>query len=264
MTVKAKGANVQTSGALAPNLFVPDRDIDVDPSLVLWPNPKNSKRVSERSSMVGQHRITGDGVPESLQFELGQNADFMPKVALRTRGQVADSIAVDWQPVDRSRAFFLSAVAMQDERTVVFWSSSEVAGAGQELPNYLTGSTIDKWLKQKVLLPPTATSCAIPQGIFKPSGNSEMGGMGMLSLIAYGPETNLAWPPRPADPKAPWNPEWNVRVRTKSTAMAMLGVDLSGMEGMDGMDPGADPASQEQQKPESTGKKLLKGLLRNL
>ena len=40
--------------------------------------------------------------------------------------------------------------------------------------------------------------------------------------------------------------------------------DLSGMEGMDGMDPGADPASQEQQKPESTGKKLLKGLLRNL
>ena len=264
MTVKAKGANVQTSGALAPNLFVPDRDIDVDPSLVLWPNPKNSKRVSERSSMVGQHRITGDGVPESLQFELGKNADFMPKVALRTRGQVADSIAVDWQPVDRSRAFFLSAVAMQDERTVVFWSSSEVAGAGQELLNYLTGSTIDKWLKQKVLLPPTATSCAIPQGIFKPSGNSEMGGMGMLSLIAYGPETNLAWPPRPADPKAPWNPEWNVRVRTKSTAMAMLGVDLSGMEGMDGLDPGADPASQEQQKPESTGKKLLKGLLRNL
>ena len=48
---------------------------------------------------------------------------------------------------------------------------------------------------RKVLLPPTATSCAIPQGIFKPSGNSEMGGMGMLSLIAYGPETNLAWPP---------------------------------------------------------------------
>ena len=115
-----------------------------------------------------------------------------------------------------------------------------------------------------MLLPPTATSCAIPQGIFKPSGNSEMGGMGMLSLIAYGPETNLAWPPRPADPKAPWNPEWNVRVRTKSTAMAMLGVDLSGMEGMD---TGAGGTPQEPgQKPaeESTGKKLLKGLLRNL
>ena len=188
----------------------------------------------------------------------------MPKVALRTSGEVADSIGVDWQPVDRARAYFATAVAMQDERNVVFWSSSEVAGAGQELLNYLTGSSIDKWLKQKVLLPPGTIHCAIPQGIFKPTGASQAGGMGMLTFIAYGPETHLAWPPRPADPKQPWNPEWSVRVRTKSTSMAMLGVDLSGMQEMD---TGDMPASQQQDQPkpeEGKGKKLLKGLLRNL
>lgn len=80
-------------------------------------------------------------------------------------------------------------------------------------------------------------------------------------MIAYGPETNLVWPPRPADPKQPWTPEWNVRVRTKSTASAMLGMDLSGA-GQDPQSPASDP-NQPAEK-ESTGKKLLRGLLKGL
>ena len=47
----------------------------------------------------------------------------------------------------------------------------------------------------------------------------------MLRGIAYGNELNLVHPPRPTDAKllAAWNPEWSLRVRVKSTAMAMLG-----------------------------------------
>lgn len=258
LTLKVRNSQLQASGGLAPSLFVPDRDIDVDPSYALWPNLKNSKRVSDRSSMVGQHRITGEGVPESLKFELGQNADFMPKVALRTRGELTASVALDWQPVDRARAFFISGMAMQDERNFVVWSSAETAGAGDELLNYLSGPYVDKWLKQKVLLAPATTHCAIPAGIFKPTGKGPggaEGGLASLSIIAYGPETNLAWPERPADPKLPWKPEWNVRVRTKSTTSAMLGMDLSGMG--EGMREGEGQAPQEE---EGVGKKLLKGL----
>ncbi|HRN62901.1 MAG TPA: hypothetical protein PK743_10735 [Luteimonas sp.] len=264
MTVRVKDGKAGIDGSLAPGLFVPDRDIDVNPGYALWPNPKNSKRVSDRSSMVGQHRITGAGVPGSLQFELGQDADFMAKIALETQGELADSIATGWQPVDRARAYFLTAMAMQDERNFVVWSSSEVAGAGNELINYLTGPYIDKWLTQKVLLSPSTTRCAIPQGIFKPTGKGggEADGMAMLNLIAYGPETNIAWPPRPADPKQPWDPEWNVRVRTKSTTSAMLGMDFAGMSGMHD-DAGADDGEQPPQEEEGKGKKLLRGLLRN-
>jgi hypothetical protein len=40
----------------------------------------------------------------------------------------------------------------------------------------------------------------------------------MLRMIAYGEEANFAYPPRPKDPKAPWNPEWAAKVRVKSTA----------------------------------------------
>ena len=49
MTVRMKNGTVQTNGSLAPGLFVPDRDIDANPSYALWPNQKNSKRVADGS-----------------------------------------------------------------------------------------------------------------------------------------------------------------------------------------------------------------------
>jgi hypothetical protein len=81
--------------------------------------------------------------------------------------------------------------------------------------------------------------------------------MAALNMIAYGPETNSAWPPKPADPKAPWNPEWDVRVRSKSTSTAMLGMDLSGAN----PGPRTNDGQQPPQEKEGKGKKLLKGLL---
>jgi hypothetical protein len=255
-SIKTKKGQLETRGSMAPGLFVPDRDIDATPSYAVWPNRKNTKRVSDRSSMVGAHQITGDGVPESLKFELTQTADFMPKIALRSSGEPTDAIAVNWQPVEHARAYFLTGMGMKGQNEFVMWSSSEVAGAGGELLNYLTGSFIEKWLKQKVLLPSTATSCTVPKGIFAGSGGGGggMGGMGMLTMIAYGPETNIAYPPRPADPKQPWHPEWNVRVRTKSTAFAMLGMEFGDV-------PQDDSEGQQQPQKKPSVKGLLKGIL---
>ena len=136
---------------------------------------------------------------------------------------------------------------------MVLWSSSETADAGMGVLDYLPPATIDRWIKERVLLPASATSCAMPAGIFASADNNRGGG-GMMRMIAYGPESNIAWPPKPADPKLAWNPEWNVRVRTKSTTTAMLGMDMGAM-GQQG-----DPQQQPKEKPL---KKLLKGLLGN-
>lgn len=255
--VRMKQGQMQVEGGIAQGLFVPDRDIEATPAYAVWPNRKNTQRVSDDSSMVGEHSISGDGVPASLKFDLGQQADFMPQIALHSSGGPQDAIVVNWQPVDRARAYFLSAMGARSEHEFVMWSSSDVAGAGMELMNYLTGPSIDKWLKQKVLLPTSAGTCTVPQGIFAGNGagaqQGGMGGMGMLTMIAYGPETNIAWPPKPANPKTPWNPEWNVRVRTKSTATALLGMDMGGMQQDNGQ------PQQQQKKPGMRG--LLKGIL---
>ncbi|KAF1693687.1 hypothetical protein [Pseudoxanthomonas koreensis] len=270
--MKFRGGKLETSGSVTQTRLAPARDISVTPAFVVWPNRKHDKRVPNGAVLAGQHRISGTDVPASLQFDLGGNAEFMPKIALRTSGQATDAMALGWQPVDRARAYFLNAVGAQGQNTMVFWSSAESPGAGHELQQYLSGSYVDRWLKEKVLLPPSATSCTIPKGIFASAGGDPaqggMGGMAMLSMIAYGPETHMVWPPKPTDPEElkKWDPEWNLRVRTKSTASAMLGMDFGGA--FDGMqpEPQSDEAAdgQPQEKPESTSKKLLKGILRNL
>ena len=43
------------------------------------------------------------------------------------------------------------------------------------------------------------------------------------NLIAFGPEANFAYPPRPANPATPWAPDWSARVRYRSMTSWMIG-----------------------------------------
>ena len=259
--VSSKDGKVKVSGSMQ-GRYVPDRDPRTGPDTALWPNDKDTRSVPEGASIAGDHRVTGDRVPESLKFALGQAQDFMPKIALTHAGDMATGQAWRWRPVANARGYFLSAMGMQGD-TLVLWSSSETSDAGMGLVDYLPNATVDKWIREKVLLAPTVGSCAIPKGIF--AGKDGNAAAGMLQMIAYGPETNLSWPPKPKDPKVAWDPEWNVRVRTKSTAMAMLGMDFGAA--MQGRDDGDDADGERQEQAEEPKqdkpnvKSLLKGLL---
>ena len=234
--------------------YAPDRTVDVGPSYALWPNEKHRKQVPDGGSLVGNHHIVGDKVPESLQFDLSQQQDFMPKIALTSSGDLAGGQTWNWRPVDRANGYFLNATGMQDD-AMVFWSSSEVPDVGSGLIDYLPPSTVDKWIREKVLLAPSVTSCAIPKGIF--AGNGKQAAGGVMQMSAYGPESHIAYPPKPSDPKlaAKWNPEWNVRVRNKSTATAMLGMSVDASEQQQMTEDGTP------KPPENKAKRLLKGLL---
>jgi hypothetical protein len=254
--VSSKDGKVKVSGSME-GRYVPDRDPRTGTDTALWPNEKDRRNVPEGASVAGDHRITGERVPESLKFALGAAQDFMPKILLTHSGDMAAGQTWRWQPVANARGYFLHAMGMQGD-ALVLWSSSETSDAGMGVVDYLPNATVDKWIREKVLLAPTVNSCAIPKSIFAGKDGEAMAG-GMLQMIAYGAETHLSWPPKPKDPKIAWDPEWNVRVRTKSTAMAMLGMDFgAAMQGRDGE---AGDAQEPPQPPEKPAKKLLKGLL---
>jgi hypothetical protein len=109
----------------------------------------------------------------------------------------------------------------KSENEMVFWSSSEVPENGTGLVDYQTNAAVDRWLKEKALLSPDARTCTVPKGIF--------GQGAMVRMIAYGTELNLAHPPKPTNPKVVWEPQWAVKVRLKSVANAMLGMESMGM-----------------------------------
>lgn len=192
-----------------------ERGATAAPGHAVWPNPQAKLLVPQGASLVGDHKVAGDGIPASLQFNLGQVQDFMPPLALAATGGGANATQVAWPAQPQARAYFLNAMGGSDGEMVI-WSSSETPEPGWGLMDYLSTPNLDLWLADKTLLPTSQTQCAIPAGIFSKSRGA------LVQGIAYGQEFNLSYPPRPTDRRVAWAPEWSARVRVKSVAMLPL------------------------------------------
>lgn len=200
-----------------------------------WPNSTNNRKHAADGSLVGNHSVTGQGLPASLNFQIVAAQDFMPEMGLRTGGTKSGVINLSWSALPTATGYFANATgfSMQqgqgddpDEMTMVMWSAAEVPDPGGGLIGYLNNANQDRFLRERAILPATQSSCDIPTGIFAQSMMVNIG------AVAYGRELNLVYPARPADPRTPWNQEWTARVRVKSQASAMM------MDGMGGASSG--------------------------
>lgn len=228
-TMSVRNGKPVNSGRMMTPRKVPQHGIDVGPRHALWPNQSHRKSVSSRASLVGTHRVSGDGLPDSMQFDLGAASDFLPELEL-DRETTDQGTLLGWKGVDGANAYFIHATAMDGE-TVVMWSSAQDGYAGPELVDYLPDSLVAQWTKKGTLLDAGARSCAIPREVFA-------GGAPMVQMIAYGSERTIT------------GPDWRVRVRNKSTAMLMPAGGA------------AAPATREAAQP--AAKQSAKGLLRGL
>ncbi len=239
--------SAQEYGSFMQGRSVRDRGARAEPGHAIWPNDKQNSQVVRSASMVGEHSISGDGVPPNMRFTLGPGQDFMPALQVDTAGKLTDSIRVSWQSISTARAYMLTAMSGSEGKAggpeLIIWSSSEPPESGMGLMDYVSNPNIDKWLGEKVLLPASQTQCEIPIGIFAKSDGA------MLRAIAYGNEANFSHPPRPANlgANAPWAPDWVVRVRTKSMAMNALGEEANAGRRS------ASSRSQRPDQPEQTG-----------
>ena len=206
-----------------------------------WPNKADDRRVADNASLVGEHAFSGSGIPENFKVTLGAAQDLMPPIELNQKKSGDGGVMLEWKIIPHTRGYFISAMGGKsggDSGEMIFWSSSELPDTGFGLGNYQTNSSIDKWLKEKVILSPSTTRCAVPKGIFDKEGG------GMLNMIAYGHEAFFAYPPRPADSKKPWDPIWQAKVRVKSTFTSMLGGMEQRQRGGRQEDDGRDYTSQ--------------------
>ncbi|MFO1395100.1 MAG: hypothetical protein U1F09_15190 [Steroidobacteraceae bacterium] len=214
----------------------------------VWPSRDDKRVFPAGASIAGQHAYQGEGVPESFKFSIPAAQDIMPAVQLKQTEQPT-SIRLEWNAIPTARAYFLGSMGAREgeQNTIVIWTSSELPDSGFGLFDYQTNVAVDGWLKEKVLLPPTTTTCSIPK---------EAAGQGMLRAIAYGSELNVAYPPRPTDPAIAWEPEWNLKIRVKSMTTTMVGMPEGAMPGSDtGEMTDAPPPDAEQAPPAEPKKK---------
>ena len=151
----------------------------------IWPSKTDKRTFPAGASIVGQHGYSGDGVPESFKFSVSSAQDIMPEMKIRQSEQ-PKFVQLEWNAIPTARAYFLGSMGALpgggDEAGMVIWTSSELPDSGFGLFDYQTNSAVDKWLGERVLLPPTTTKCAVPK---------EAAGQGMLRAIAYGTELNI-------------------------------------------------------------------------
>jgi hypothetical protein len=200
-----------------------------------WPNQRSQATVPPTGSLVGDHVVRGNYSPE-IRFTLAQGQDFLPPVVLTSNTAAASgAVPVAWRPVDRALGYFLMSTGAREDGTIVMWTSSEVQAA-QIGFDYLAPEEVARLIQQRVVLSPQTTQCTVPVEVARGVQGAS------LMLNAFGPEANFSHPVRPARPPRGWAPEWPVKLRTKSSYVGMLGMD------MEAMMRGEEPSQPEPQR----------------
>jgi hypothetical protein len=215
-----------------PGLFTADVPVDRGPTAATsrtygeWPNAKSGKSAKPNSSLVGDHRVAGNYSPE-IRFALDQ--DFMAPLSARGSEQSDGSQMLNWNSVPLATGYYAWLIGAQgsggDNADMVWWTSASGKQFGGGLADWIAPDVVTSLIGRKIVMPPSQTSCQIPSEVKRAAG-----GFMMTQLYAYGPERNFAYPPRPANAKLPWKPDWTAKVRYRSNTSVMLG-----MPGMDDM-----------------------------
>ncbi|TIX50566.1 hypothetical protein [Alteraurantiacibacter aquimixticola] len=191
-----------------------------------WPNSEDAQVVQGNASLLGQHRVASNYAPE-ISFNLAQ--DFMPALQPTGSDLASGAVAMRWNSIDVATGYYAWAVgAGGNERDMVWWTSASTQQFGGPFADWVSPASARRYIEAGTVMPPTQTSCTIPAEVREAAGE----GM-MSSLYAFGPEVDFAYPPRPEDSRTPWRPEWIARVRYRSMAMVIPGMEMPGMDGSD-------------------------------
>jgi hypothetical protein len=204
-----------------------------------WPNAQSRTQVPPEGSLQGAHAIRGNYSPD-ISFNLTADQDFLPPIRLNTNVRnPSGSASLGWGQVDGARAYIASMFGAQGGGDVVMWSSSAIQASAFATPDYLSDHEITRLVDNHVLMPAAQTRCTVPQEA------AQAARQGFFRLVAYGGETNISYPPRPAAPRV-WNIDWTVKIRYRAETSGLLGMTMPG-GGEDGERPGPDGGQPQQQ-----------------
>jgi hypothetical protein len=212
-----------------------------------WPNQQSAVQVPADGSLQGPHQIHGNYSP-AINFTLAADQDFLPPFQLtQNQRNPSGSASLGWHHVDGAKGYFATMIGGQagadGGSDVVMWTSSATQAPAFGMAEYLGDGEIARLVASHVLMAPDQTGCTIPQ-----EAVTAVGRAGLFNLVAYGGDSNISSPPRPAPPQ-PWHVAWEVKIRYRSATSGIVGMDLSQMMGPRGEDQPQRQQHQQQEQP---------------
>ncbi|MFY7835676.1 MAG: hypothetical protein ACOVQ0_05260 [Novosphingobium sp.] len=216
------------AGQVPPGLFTTTVPMDrwVSPSSSktygYWPG-EDGKSAKPDSSLIGAHRVAGNYSPE-MAFSLAK--DFMAPLNASSALQPSGSTLLRWGSVADATGYYAMIIGGKQSgkggemSDIVWWSSSASRQFGGGLADWMAPATVAKLIGEKTVLSPQTATCTVPAEVKAAAPDFMFG-----TLHAYGPEESFAYPPRPADTKVKWVPEWTARIRHRSTTGFLVGMD---------------------------------------
>lgn len=212
-----------------------------------WPSD-DGKYAKPDSVLAGPQRVVANYAPE-MDFTLTK--DFMGPLRASGTDLPTGATRLDWSTVQDSTGYYAFMIGGKGDgrqmTDIVWWSSAATREFGGGLSDWLSPATAARLVASRTVMSPHTTTCTVPAEVTAAAPDFRY-----AMLYAYGPEESFVYPPRPANPKVAWHPQWEARIRHRSMTGMMLGVP--GMA----MDQSGD--DQQEQKPKCEPKKRKKGL----
>ena len=228
-----------------------------------WPNRQHSAAVAATASLVGDHLVQGNFVPD-IRFAVSSSHDFMEPVVLKRSAHASGGQALGWNRPATALGYFLTAMGIKENpggaNDMVMWNSSSARLlGGEQLNGFLPPPETERLIRSSVVLPAGTTECTVPKEVLAAAG----GELAMINLNALGPELNVVHPPRPSDPKVTWEQQYHVKLRLRSFTGSFGGMDgaAAGRQPERADEAAAkDKKDDKTPKPAEAVKDLLKGI----
>jgi hypothetical protein len=192
-----------------------------------WPNQRSSQPVPAGASLLGAHRIASTYAPE-INFTLAD--DFMPALQATSSDMASGAVTLNWNALPKATGYYAWGIASGmdggQSRDMVWWTSASTQQFAGALQDWLSPAAVARLVSAGTVMPPSQTTCTVPAEV-KAAGGPIL----MTFLTGYGPQADFAYPPRPANTRTPWRPEWIARVRFKSSTTLMAGMPGFGDQG---------------------------------
>lgn len=134
-----------------------------------WPNRQHSAAVPAQGSLVGEHTVQGNFVPE-IRFAVSAAHDYMEPLTLDRSALPSGAQLLRWNRVSTALGYFASGMGFKagadGVNDMVVWNSSGVRLlGGEQLQSFLPPAETERLVKANAVMPPATTECAIPKEV---------------------------------------------------------------------------------------------------